>query len=69
MRGTAYAVFLLFCVWIVMVIRMSCTDVNMVVCENLCDRRGRELASMEPGLFTKCNCGERKKAPGSFRRR
>jgi hypothetical protein len=52
-----------------MVIRMSCTDVNMVVCENLCDRRGRELASMETGLFTKCNCGSRKKAPGSFRRR
>jgi hypothetical protein len=69
MRGTAYAVFLIFCIWIVMVLRMSCHETVGQVAENLCDRQGRTLKSVEPGLFTKYRCGERKPAERSLRRR
>lgn len=31
------------------------------ICQYLCDRKGRELGTIEQkGLFVKCNCGKRK---------
>jgi len=63
MRGTAYAVLLLFLLWMVFAIRTCTTDFNFTICDAICDRRGRNLASVEPGLITRCMCGSRKPAP------
>lgn len=68
MRGFAVLALLLFGIWLMITIRMSCTGLNRSVCEALCEAKGRDLASMSPGVITQCICGGRIKIPPSLRR-
>lgn len=60
MRAAGILAFIVFGVWVLLMVRFSCTELNFAVCESLCDAKGRELASVQVGFITKCNCGKRK---------
>lgn len=69
MRGASIAALLMFCIWIVLTVKMNCApDFNRRVCESLCNSNGRELDRTDQGFITRCICGKRKKAPKSLRR-
>lgn len=60
MRGAAILAVLVVFIWLLSVIRMQCQDFNFEMCAYVCDRKGRELSSVESGFFTRCNCGAKK---------
>lgn len=52
-----------------LMLRQRWTGLHLSVCEYVCDRRGRELASVSPGMIlVKCNCGKLKKVPPDLKR-
>lgn len=60
---------IVFMMWAISSIRQcAAPEVGLRVCTKLCDIRGRELASISPGLVTTCMCGAVKKAPPTLKR-
>lgn len=60
MRAASVLALMVLGAWLVLTIRLNCTEINFGICERLCDRRGRTLSSISPGFVTKCYCGGRK---------
>lgn len=69
MRSIIVAGIIVVIVAFILMARKSWTDLHLSVCEYICDRRGRELSSVSPGMIVvNCFCGKPKKVPPDLKR-